>query len=336
MRSRPFATNSFAFVAAIIARSRARSHDLPQSQSDRPGPDLFVTWLDRYGRLMDIGVAIFPTDQTMQPGELAREAESRGFESLWFPEHSHIPTSRVTPWGGAEGAPPLPEFYWRTHDPFVALAACAAVTSTIKLAPGICLVAQRDPIHTAKEVASLDRISNGRLLFGVGYGWNKEEMAHHGIAYGERREILRENILAMKELWTHDEASFSGDHVRFSSSWAWPKPAQEGGPPVILGGSAGPKTAADIAEFCDGWMPIGGRHPLEKWDLVVEACEKIGRDPETIERGVYFAPPSEEKLDELAESGISRAVLGLPQGPRDEVLAKLDELAPLVDAMSDA
>jgi len=285
---------------------------------------------------MDIGVLIFPTDQTIEPVELAREADARGFESLWFPEHSHIPTSRVTPWGGAEGAPPLPEFYWRTHDPFVSLAACAAVTTDIKVATGICLVAQRDPLHTAKEVASLDRISNGRFLFGIGYGWNKEEMAHHGTAYTERRDMLRENILAMKQLWTEDEASFAGDHVQFSASWAWPKPTQDGGPPVIMGGNAGPKTAAHIAEFCDGWMPIGGRHPLEKWQAIVDACEAIGRDPETVERGVFGAPPSAEKLTGMAEAGISRAVLGLPQGSRDEVLATLDEYAPLVASLADA
>lgn len=285
---------------------------------------------------MHVGLTIFPTDQTIDPIELAREAEARGFESLWFPEHSHIPTSRVTPWGGNEGAPPLPEFYWRTHDPFVTLGACAAVTSEIKLATGICLVSQRDPIHTAKEVASLDRISKGRFLFGVGYGWNKEEMAHHGTAYGERRALLRESVLAMKELWNNDEASFDGEHIKFSSSWAWPKPTQDGGPPIILGGNAGPKTAAHIAEFCDGWMPIGGRHPLEKWNLIADACEKIGRDPETVERGLFFAPPSVEKLTELAESGMSRVVMVLPQGPRDEVMAKLDEFAPLVAAMSEA
>jgi probable F420-dependent oxidoreductase len=285
---------------------------------------------------MHIGLTIFPTDQTIDPVEVARESEARGFESLWFPEHSHIPASRETPWGGMAGAPPLPEFYWRTHDPFVALAACAAVTSEIKLATGICLVAQRDPIHTAKEVASLDRISGGRFLFGIGYGWNKEEMAHHGTKYGERRAILRENILAMKQLWTEDEASLDGDHVSFSSSWAWPKPTQEGGPPIVLGGNAGPRTAADIAEFCDGWMPIRGRYPLDAWEHVVAACEERGRNPDEITRGVFGAPTSEEKLTELAEMGLSRAVIVLPQGPRDEVMAKLDELAPLVAAMADA
>ncbi len=284
---------------------------------------------------MHVGVEIFPTDQTIDPVELAREVEARGFESLWFPEHSHIPTSRATPWGGREGAPDLPEFYWRTHDPFVALGACAAVTSTLKLATGICLVAQRDPIHTAKQVASVDRISGGRFLFGVGYGWNKEEMAQHGTAYGQRRAILRENILAMKELWSQDEASFDGEHVTIEPSWSWPKPTQEPHPPIILGGNAGPKTAADIAEFCDGWMPIGGRHPLEKWDEVRSACEAIGRDPATVELGLFGAPPKAERLDELAERGVTRAVLGLPQGPRDEVLAALDAFAPLVERMAD-
>lgn len=282
---------------------------------------------------MRIGVEIFPTDQTIGAIELAREVEARGFESLWFPEHSHIPTRRTTPWGGREGAPPLPEFYWRTFDPFVALGACAAVTTTLKLATGICLVAQRHPIHTAKEVASVDALSNGRFLFGVGYGWNKEEMAQHGTAYTERRAILRENILAMKELWANDEASFQGDHVQIEPSWAWPKPTQQPGPPVILGGDAGPKTAAHIAEFCDGWMPIGGRHALDKWDEVRTACERIGRDPATVELGVFGAPADEAKLTELAAKGTSRAVFGLPQSSRDDVLAALDAMAPLVDTM---
>ena len=283
-----------------------------------------------------IGVEIFPTDQTIGPVELAYEVEARGFESLWFPEHSHIPTSRETPWGGAKDAPPLPEFYWRTHDPFVALGAVAAVTTTLKLGTGICLVAQRDPILTAKEVASVDRISGGRFLFGVGYGWNKEEMAHHGTVYGERRVILRENVLAMKQLWTKDEASFSGEHVDIEPSWAWPKPTQTPHPPIILGGNAGPRTAADIAEFCDGWMPIGGRHPLIKWTEIEAACERIGRDPASVELGVFGAPPDEERLTKLADKNVRRGVFMLPQGPRDEVLAALDEMAPLVDKLRDA
>ena len=285
---------------------------------------------------MRIAVEIFPTDQTMNPIEFARTAEEFGFESIWFPEHSHIPTSRVTPWGGAADAPALPGFYARTYDPFVALGACAAATSTITLATGICLVAQRDPIHTAKEVASVDALSDGRFIFGIGYGWNKEEMAQHGTAYGDRRALLRERILAMKALWTQDEASFDGEIVQIESSWAWPKPAQLPHPPIVLGGAAGPRTAADIAEFCDGWMPIGSRQVKIGWGEVVRACDAIGRDPRTIELGVFAAPPDEGKLTELASLGVTRAVLTMPQGPRDDVLAEFERLAPLVDTMREA
>jgi probable F420-dependent oxidoreductase len=285
---------------------------------------------------MKIAVDIFPTDQTINPVEFARAAEELGFESIWFPEHSHIPTSRLSPWGGREGAPPLPEFYQRTYDPFVALGACAAATSTVKLATGICLVAQRDPIHTAKEVASVDALSDGRMIFGIGYGWNKEEMAQHGTKYAERRALLRERILAMKALWTQEEASFAGDLVQIEPSWAWPKPAQQPHPPIVLGGAAGPRTAADIAEFCEGWMPIGSGQLRTGWEAVQRACDDIGRDPSSVELGVFNAPPVEAKLTELAQRGVIRAVLTMPQGPRDEVLAELERLAPLIDTMRDA
>ncbi|MGH1492454.1 MAG: LLM class F420-dependent oxidoreductase [Acidimicrobiales bacterium] len=280
---------------------------------------------------MELGLMIFPTDQTIDPVELGKATEDLGFGSLWFPEHSHIPTSRVTPWGGRKGAPDLPDFYWRTHDQFVALAAVAAVTERIQLGTGITLVAQRDPIWTAKQVASVDRISNGRLLFGIGYGWNVEEMEHHNLPYNTRRARLRENILAMKQLWTEDEASFSGEHVNFSPTWSWPKPTQTPHPPIIMGGAAGPKTAAHIAEFCDGWMPIGGRHALSGWDEVQKACEAIGRDPKTVELSMFGAKASKEALDDLAEKGVVRAILTLPQGPRDEVMAAVEEYATLVD-----
>ena len=284
---------------------------------------------------MRIGVMIFPTDQTIEPVELGRAVEGLGFESLWFPEHTHIPTSRETPWGGRAGAPPLPEFYWRTYDPFTALSAIAATTSRIRLGTGICLVAQRDPIVLAKEVASVDRISNGRFELGIGYGWNKEELAHHGVKFTDRRARVRESILAMKELWTKDEASFDGEHISFSSSWSWPKPVQRGGPPVTLGGSAGPRTAKDIAEFCDGWMPIAGRYDLAGGIAQVhQACADIGRDPSTLQLGMFAAPADADKLRSLGDAGITRAVLGLPQGSRDEVLAALDSYAPLIDALA--
>ena len=280
---------------------------------------------------MDIGVAIFPSDTTMQPVALGRAAEERGFESLWFPEHSHIPVSRATPWGGRAGAPPLPDYYWRSHDQFVALGAIAATTSTIKLATGITLIAQRDPIWTAKQAATVDFLSDGRLIMGVGYGWNKEEMRHHGTKYTERRAILRENVLAMKALWSDDEAEFHGDHVDFESSWAWPKPKQAGGPPIVLGGAAGPKTAADIAALADGWMPIGARHAMQAgWDEIVRACEAIDRDPSTVEKTIFFAKPTQEELDNLQAVGVNRAVFGLPQGDESEVMGALDEMAELL------
>jgi len=280
---------------------------------------------------MHIGVSIFPTDKTLQPVDLARAVEDLGFESLWFPEHSHIPVSRVTPWAGVEDAPPLPEEYWHTHDQFVAFGAIAAVTSTLKLGTGITLVAQRDPIWLAKQVASLDTISQGRVLFGVGYGWNKEEMAQHGTAYLERRAILRENILAMKALWTQQEASFDGKHVSIEPSWAWPKPIQQPHPPILLGGAAGPKTIADIVEFCDGWIPLGNRHDLlGKIQALRDAAESAGRDPDSIEIGVHGAPKDPEKLAQLAAAGVKRAVLGLPPADPAVVLEKLKDRAKLI------
>ncbi len=274
---------------------------------------------------------MFPTDKSIQPVPLAREAESRGFASIWFPEHSHIPSSRVTPWGGAEGAPPLPEEYWRSHDQFVALAAVAGATTSIKLATGITLVAQRDPLWLAKEVASLDMISEGRFIFGIGYGWNKEEMANHGLAYLERRSVLREKILACKEIWANDEFSFSGEHVELEPSWSWPKPAQQPHPPILMGGAPGPKTIADIAEFCDGWMPIHGRYDvLEKLDDVKAGWEKAGRDPGDFQWGVFGLPPDQEWVERYTEAGADYAAFGLPPRDADDVLPRLDKMAGLL------
>ena len=277
---------------------------------------------------MELGVYIFPTDTTIDPATLARAVEERGFESLWFPEHSHIPTSRETPWGGQKDAPPLPEMYWRTNDQFVSLMAAAAATSTLKVGSGITLVAQRDPIWLAKQVATIDRLSGGRLLFGIGYGWNKEEMAHHGVAYPERRALLREKVLMMKELWTREVAAFEGELIRLEESWAWPKPMQQPHPPIIMGGAAGPKTFAHIMEFCDGWMPVYGRHPIaDKLGDMARAAELADRDPATVEVGVFSAPRDEAKLAELAALGVSRALFSLPSAAPEVVLEKLDQYA---------
>jgi probable F420-dependent oxidoreductase len=275
---------------------------------------------------VDIGVLMFPTDKAIQPMELAQACEERGFESLWFPEHSHIPTSRETPWNGNPTLGPLPEEYWRAHDQFVALTAAAAATKTLRIGAGITLVAQHDPIWLAKQVASLDMISGGRFEFGVGYGWCKEEMRNHGLEYTQRRTILRENVLFMKKLWAEDEVSYSGGHIEFEESWAWPKPTQKPHPPIVLGGAAGPKTAANIAEFCDGWMPLGELYDFERGMIQIgDACKAIGRDPESIVVSMFFAEPELEKLKALPDMGCSRAVFYLPAEPADVVLSILDQ-----------
>ncbi|MEY4607664.1 MAG: hypothetical protein RLY45_2424 [Actinomycetota bacterium] len=284
---------------------------------------------------MKIGVVIFPTDRGIQPIELGREAEARGFDSLWFPEHSHIPTSRRTPWGGRAGAPPLPEEYWRTHDQFVALAAVAAVTERITIATGITLVAQRDPLWLAKEAASLDVLSGGRFMLGVGYGWNHEEMESHGVDVARRRRVVREKVLACKELWTKDEASFHGEYVRFESSWAWPKPVQQPHPPIVIGASPTPRHFEHIIEYGDAWMPIEGRFEVDQsWQDLQRAAADAGRDPSSIRLGVFNAKADQAHLEHLRSIGTSWVALGLPPLDRDAALAAMDRYAPLVDAFN--
>jgi probable F420-dependent oxidoreductase len=273
---------------------------------------------------MKYGVFIFPTDTAIRPDHLAREVEARGFDSLWFPEHSHIPASRRTPWGGREGAPPLPDHYWHTYDQFVALAYAASVTSGIKLGTGITLAAQRDPIWTAKEVASLDHLSGGRVIFGVGYGWNREEMAQHGTRYAERRALMREKILMMRALWTRDEASFQGELVQLEPSWAWPKPVQDPHPPIVMGAAPGPRTLEDIVEYCDGWIPLAGRHDIVGQIATVRtAVATAGRDPDQFEITAHGAKL--EHLETLEDAGVDRAVFTLPPVGEDVVIPKLDE-----------
>ena len=280
---------------------------------------------------MRIGVMMFPTDKGIQPVEVAREAEERGFDSLWFPEHSHIPTSRRTPWGGREGAPPLPEEYWRTHDQFLALAAAAAATTTLLLGTGITLVAQRDPIWLAKEVATIDHLSRGRFLFGIGYGWNHEEMKDHGVDPRRRRKLVREKILACKELWTKDEASFAGEFVNFESSWSWPKPIQKPHPPIVVGASPTDLHFEHIVEYGDMWMPIEGRFAVtEGWTKLQKLAAERGRDPETLRLGVFGARAKADHLAELRELGASFVAVGLPALDRDAALQAMDAYSPLV------
>ncbi len=276
---------------------------------------------------MKYALGFFPTDLSMQPVEFGRAAEDAGFESIWFPEHSHIPTSRRTPWGGREGAPPLPEHYWRTHDAIVALTAIAATTDRIRLGTGITLLAQRDPIWTAKEVASLDVISNGRVIFGIGYGWNLEEMENHGINHQKRRAIVREKMLAMKEIWTKDVAEFAGDHVHFDSLWSWPKPTQKPHPPIVIGGAPTSVTFRHVIEYADGWMPLYGRFPIVDHVATLRArADEAGRDPASIEVSVFFAPQDEAVIEELRSAGVDRVILPVSSRPAAETAPWIEEL----------
>ena len=273
---------------------------------------------------MKYGVAMFPTDYAIRADALARELEARGFESLWLPEHTHIPTSRKSPWpGGAD----LPRDYWHTLDPFVALGAAAAVTKTLMLGTGICLVIERDPIILAKEVASLDFISGGRVLFGIGGGWNAEEIEDHGTPFGERWKILRERISAMKAIWTQEEAQYHGKYVNFDKLWSYPKPVQKPYPPILMGGS-GPHARQRAAEFDGHWMPIIGRDPLDEAiaDLRQRA-EKAGRDPAAVSVSLFGVRPDEDKLAAWRDMGVARVVFFVPSALAGTVLPLLDQYA---------
>jgi probable F420-dependent oxidoreductase len=271
---------------------------------------------------MQFGLTIFPTDTSISMPELAVEAEQRGFESLWVAEHSHIPASRKSPW---PGGPELPRMYYETLDPFVALAAAASVTSTIKLATGICLVVQRDPIHTAKEVASLDQVSKGRFLFGVGGGWNAEEMGNHGTTFEGRFKLLRERIEAMQAIWSGDEATYHGDLVDFDAIQMWPKPIQKPYPPIHVGG-AFPGAARRAIRYGDGWIPIGGRQDDLERSIPAfrQFAEDAGRDPLSLEVSIYGVAPTEKVVSRYEEAGADRVVFGLPPVGRDEILPILD------------
>ena len=279
---------------------------------------------------MKFGLTLFPTDYSISPAALARAAEERGFESLWFPEHSHIPAKRESPW---PGGPELPKMYYDVYEPFVALAAAAAVTTRLKLATGICLVVQRDPIQTAKHVATLDRVSDGRFLFGIGAGWNREEMRDHGTDPRTRLALMRERVLAMKEIWTKSKAEYRGDFVRFDPIMTWPKPVQKPHPPIHVGGGF-PKGAARALEYGNGWMPIHGRDAiLDKLPELRRMASERGRDPDRFEVSIFGMGPNPADVAKARDAGVTRAVFGLPPEPADKVLPVLDRYADLVHSL---
>jgi probable F420-dependent oxidoreductase len=277
---------------------------------------------------MHIGAFIFATDYAIRMDELAPELEQRGFESLFLPEHTHIPTERKSDYpGGGE----LRKEYWHTHDQFVALSYAAAATKTLKIATGICLLPQHDTFDTAKAVASLDHMSGGRVIFGVGGGWNAEELANHGVDYAIRFKLLRERVLAMKELWTKEEAAYEGELIRFDPVWAWPKPQQTPHPPVLLGGNTD-HTLARVVEFGNGWLPANwpGFDAVEGMERLKRVAEKAGRDPTDFTVTLFRGEPEKARLADYAEAGLTRVLLGLPSADRDTVLRQLDEYTPLL------
>jgi len=277
---------------------------------------------------MQLGVTIFATDYAIPIDELARETEARGFESLWVPEHTHIPSSRRSPWpGGSE----LPLEYSHTYDPFVSLMFAAAVTKTLKLGTGICLVIERDTITMAKEVASLDRLSGGRFLFGIGGGWNAEEMGHHGTNFKTRFTKMGEQVRAMKEIWTKDAAEFHGQYVNFEPIWCWPKPAQQPHPPVLLGGESS-YTLQRVVDYCEGWFPRSRQPELVTKGMIElqDRAAKAGRSMQTISVSVFGMPGDAKLLDIYRAAGVTRCILRLPSEGRDTILPLLDQYATLL------
>lgn len=268
---------------------------------------------------MKFGIAIFPTDYSITMDELAGAVEERGYDSLWVAEHSHIPISRTSPYpSGGE----LPKYYADTFDPFIALTVAALASTTIKVGTGICLLIQRDPIHTAKSVATLDQVSKGRVLFGVGGGWNREEMADHGTPFEARWKILRERAEAMKALWTQAEAEYHGEYVDFDQSWIWPKPVQRPHPPVLIGGN-GPHTIRRVVRYGDGWMPNRGNY-LARIPELQRLAQEAGRGP--IPVSAYPVVTDAATIENHIAAGVERCIYYVPPTGRDAALTRLDEL----------
>ena len=272
---------------------------------------------------MKFGVAIFPTEYAISMTELAPAAEQLGFESLWVAEHSHIPVSRLSrrPGGGD-----LPKQYWHTMDPFIALTVAALNSRTIRLGTGICLLVQRDPIHTAKEVASVDLVSNGRFIFGIGAGWNREEMADHGTDFSPRWKLLRERVEAVKAIWTQDEAEYHGEMVDFGPMLSWPKPVQKPHPPVLLGGS-GPKILERVVRYADGWMP-NRPDAVERIPELHEMARAAGRGHIPV---TFYPKPTASEIERMAKVGVERCIYWVPPDGRDLALSKLEELARMIE-----
>jgi probable F420-dependent oxidoreductase len=279
--------------------------------------------------MLNFGTSMFFTDYSMAPGELGQALEERGFESVWAPEHSHIPLSRKTPFTGGSD---LPKKYFDAMDPFVTLTVAAMATKKLKVGTGICLVAQRDPIQTAKLVASIDQVSGGRFLFGIGNGWNQDEMENHGTVFETRHKLARENVEAMKAIWTKSKAEYHGEFVNFDPMMAWPKPVQKPHPPVIVGG-AFPYSARRAIRYGDGWIPQAARGGYsEIADMIPrfrEMATEAGRDPKSIEITVWFPKQDLDLMKRYEDLGVARVVFNLDSDKSDKVMPVIDSLAGL-------
>jgi probable F420-dependent oxidoreductase len=278
---------------------------------------------------MKFGISMFPTDFAIAPAQLARAVEDRGFDALIFPEHTHIPSSRLTPFpSGGE----LPKQYSHALDPFVALGAAFTATTRLKIGTGVCLVIERDPIILAKEVASADHISGGRFLFGIGGGWNREEMEHHGTDYKHRWKRLRESVEAMKEIWREDAATYHGEFVNFDAIWSWPKPVQRPHPPILVGGN-GPRTLERVVRYGDEWMPLhrGDGAVAARMSELRGLAAEAGRGE--IPVSLVRAPQAAGELEALHKAGVGRFFFSVPAAPADEILPQLDQLQSLVQQL---
>jgi probable F420-dependent oxidoreductase len=282
---------------------------------------------------MRLGITAFLTDQTVTPTELATAAEERGFDSVFVPEHTHLPVRSATPPGLVEGV--RLEDYRRSLDPLVALSTAASVTRRIALGTGVVLVAQHDPVVLGKQVATLDHLSGGRVVLGIGFGWNRAEAADHGVPFDSRLEVAREHVLCMQALWSEETAEFHGRYVSLDPCWSWPKPVQRPRVPTLVGGRATSAVFAAVAEYGDGWMPIGGSGLGEAIPRLRRAAEQRGRDPSRIRVVPFGTVPSDQKLDHYAGLGIREVVLRVPSGPADDMLAALDGHVRYLDRFGD-
>jgi len=279
---------------------------------------------------MQFGASMFFTDYSMAPGALAKALEERGFDSVWAPEHSHVPLSRKTPFPGGGD---MPKRYYDTMDPFVSLTAAAVATTTLKVATGVCLVNQRDTIQTAKQVASLDQISGGRFIFGVGVGWNQDEMENHGTVFETRAKLVRERIEAMKLIWTKSKPEYHGEFVKFDPMMTWPKPVQKPHPPIIVGG-AFPQGARRALRYGDGWMPVAGRLSIEEvLPKFRDMAKEAGRDPDSVPLSCFGGAADEARARQLRDLGISRLVVTLDSEKADTILPVLDRWAAVMRSL---